>query len=302
MLGQGGEVGAPIIAASLFIVPSQVFATMPSDQRVMHFDWLQPQLGSGCQALFSTRAGGVSEGAYAHLNLGDHVGDELAAVQTNRRRFEAALGSPAVWLRQVHGHQVVRLGGGVYVDASPPIEADGAISADPGVACVVMVADCLPILLAAPEGRGVGALHAGWRGLAGAGSMGGRGIVDTGVPALCELAGCDPADLHAWLGPCIGPKAFEVGGEVLEAFGAAPTSSPLELPAWCRPSNLRAEPSEPPRWLVDLQAVARLRLQACGVHQIGQQPDCTVSAPGRYFSFRRDGVTGRMAAGIVCRA
>lgn len=263
--------------------------------------WLAPDLGVGCAALFTTRDGGVSLGPYASLNLGDHVGDDPLAVQANRLRVEAALGVPAVWMRQVHGHRVVRLTRETLNAEAAPIEADGAITAEPEVACAVMVADCLPILLAAPEGRGVGALHAGWRGLSGAGPMEGRGIVDTGVPALCELATCDPSDLRAWLGPCIGSTRFEVGPEVLQAFGADPSLSAEDLPDWCRPSTVQAHQGAQPRWLVDLQALACARLKSWGVSHVARQADCTVSAPGRYFSFRRDGVTGRMVACIVCR-
>lgn len=264
--------------------------------------WWRADWGPAVSAVFSDRTGGHSVAPYAACNLGDHVGDDPAAVALNRRGFEAALGAPAVWMTQVHGHRVLTLHHDMLTaqaqGAAPP-EADGAITAEPGLGCVVMVADCLPVLMMAPEGRAVGALHAGWRGLAGAGDMGGRGILDVGVPALCELANCDPADVRVWLGPCIGPQAFEVGAAVLEAFGVVPSTDPAALPPTfqCQPLTVGQEP----RWRANLPALAHQRLSALGVRQVSVAGACTVSEPGRFFSFRRDGVTGRMAAGIALR-
>jgi hypothetical protein len=265
--------------------------------------WWRADWGPTVSAVFSDRSGGHSVAPYATCNLGDHVGDDLATVALNRRAFEAALGAPAVWMTQVHGHRVLTLHHDMLTaqaqGATPP-QADGAITAEPGLGCVVMVADCLPVLLAAPEGRAVGALHAGWRGLAGAGDMGGRGILEVGVPALCELASCDPADVRVWLGPCIGPQAFEVGAAVLEAFGVVPSSNPAQLPETFQCQPLVA--GQEPRWRANLPALASQRLQALGVRQVQVSGACTVSEPGRFFSFRRDGVTGRMAAGIALRS
>jgi len=234
--------------------------------------------GAGVGALMSTRAGGVSGGPWRSLNLGDAVGDEPIAVAENRRRFEAALGVPAVYLRQVHGAHVVRL---VAADTrrGEAIEADAAVTTVAGLACAVQVADCLPVLFAAPDGRGVGAAHAGWRGLAG-------GVLEATVTVLCAAAACEPQSLVAWLGPCIGPRQFEVGAEVVAAFGDSPHFVP-------RP---RADGSM--RWLADLPALARDRLQAAGVVQISGGAWCTVEDASRFFSFRRDGVTGRMAAAV----
>ena len=156
---------------------------------------------------------------YDDFNLGDHVGDDLLKVEAHRRDVDEVTGGRTVWLNQVHGHRVVRLSrtsGGVCVDGQPVSaqgmpapQADGAWTCEPGLVCAVMVADCLPVILVAPQGRGVAALHAGWRGLCGDGpQMRGRGILETGVEALCEGSSCDPSDLLAWLGPCIGPDAF----------------------------------------------------------------------------------------------
>lgn len=261
--------------------------------RCLPAGWIAPAMGPGVSALMTARPGGHSAAPYAGCNLGDHVGDVPDAVALNRADVAALLGARPVWLKQVHGHTVVRLTAGSGLDGDP-LEADGALTTEPGVACAVMVADCLPVLLAAPEGRGVAALHAGWRGLAGAGELGGRGIVEVGVAALCEATGCAPADLRAWLGPCIGPSAFQVGADVLAGFGVNPAEShPRFVP--------RAGSGEAaPRWLADLAGLAQDRLAGLGVraaHTSGGRW-CTVSEPSRFFSFRRDGRTGRQAACI----
>ena len=243
-------------------------------------DWpAHPSVG----ALVSTRAGGVSAPPFDLLNLGRSVGDDPAAVQENRRRFVAAIGASPAWLSQTHGTAVLRLAAG----APPPAtNADAAITTEPGIACTVMVADCLPVLLAAPEGRGVGAAHAGWRGLA-------AGVLEATARALAEAARCATGDLVAWLGPCIGPRAFEVGADVLAAFGAAPAGHPRFAP------SPRADGS--PRWLADMPGLARDRLQALGVEQISGGAWCTVEDRSRFFSFRRDHVSGRMAAAVWLR-
>lgn len=242
---------------------------------------LRPRLGTpGAGALMSTRAGGVSSGAFASLNLGSAVGDELEAVAENRRRFAAGLGGRPVFLRQVHGTRVLRLP--QRGDAVP--EADASFTTEPGVACAIQVADCLPVLFAAPGARGVAAAHAGWRGLA-------AGVLEATASALCEASGCAPDELRAWLGPCIGPRQFEVGAEVLAAFGVEPgLSSP------------RFEARGGDRWLADLPGLARERLQAAGLRHIDGGRWCTVEDESRFFSHRRDrprvGTSGRMAAAV----
>lgn len=241
-------------------------------------DWpLSDRVG----ALMSSRAGGVSRAPWQSLNLGLAVGDTNEAVAENRRRFEAAVGVPAVYLRQVHGAHVIRLRA---ADAGRNLTepADAAITTEPGIACTVQAADCLPVLFAAPHGRGVGAAHAGWRGLAG-------GVLEAAVAGLCEAASCRPHELRAWLGPCIGPRRFEVGTDVVEAFDRAQYFVP-------RP---RADGSM--RWLADLPGLARERLRAAGLTQIRGGQWCTVEDPSRFFSFRRDGLTGRMAAAVWLR-
>jgi polyphenol oxidase len=248
----------------------------------MRSDWITPEwpVDARIGALMTTRAGGVSAAPFDSLNLGRSAGDERAAVHENRCRFEAALGVPTRYLSQVHGTRVERL---THALAAPR-EADAAITTEPGLACTMMVADCLPVLFAAPEARGVGAAHAGWRGLAG-------GVLEATVGALCEAAACEPRELSAWLGPCIGPRRFEVGADVLEAFGRAAAGRFTTHP--------RADGS--PRWLADLPALARDRLHVAGVIQLSGGTWCTASDPSRFFSFRRDRITGRMAAAVWLR-
>jgi hypothetical protein len=237
----------------------------------------------GVGAAMSTRAGGVSGAPWQALNLGVAVGDDAEAVATNRRRFAAALGARPVWLRQVHGVAVLRLDAGTPQHPAEP--ADAAWTTEPGIACTVQVADCLPVLLAARDGRAVAAAHAGWRSLA-------AGVLEATVAAMQRGAGLAPGDLMAWLGPCIGPAAFEVGADVLQGFGRQ--ASPGDQPAfrWAP----RADGS--PRWRADLPRLARERLQAAGVSAVAVQGACTVSEASSFFSFRRDGVTGRMAAAV----
>lgn len=234
----------------------------------------------------STRQGGVSAAPFDSLNLrppqlgGDAV-DAPEAVLENQRRFAAALGAAPVWLDQVHGAAVVRLHGG---DA-PLQRADASISIAPGVACAVLVADCLPVLLCSDDGLAVGAAHAGWRGLA-------AGVLDHTVAALCDAAGCAPAQLQAWLGPCIGPRQFEVGADVLLAFGADPAAPDGQR------FQPRPRPDGSPRWLANLPQLARDRLARAGVQRVSGGALCTVEDGSRFFSFRRDGRTGRLAAAI----
>lgn len=248
-------------------------------------EWESP---AGVLAACSLRAGGVSGAPYDGLNLGDHVGDAPEAVAENRRRFAAALGARPVFLKQVHGFHVARLDKA----SEDGIEADACIATAPGVACTIMVADCLPVLFAHRQGRAVAAAHAGWRGLAG---QGGRGVLETlwdaYWPLVAETSAAAAAATRIWLGPCIGPAAFEVGAEVREAFLAADATS-----AGCFRTGAGG------KWLADLPGLARLRLQRLGIASIagndGSTGWCTVSNPSRFFSHRRDRVSGRFAAAI----
>jgi len=237
-----------------------------------HPDWIRPEWPAPVrvQALITTRAGGLSQAPYASLNLGTHVGDDPQQVAANRARLNQVLPQAPYWLHQVHGHQVVVAG---TPTAEPP-PADASISTRANTVCVVMVADCLPILLCDRRGTCVGIAHAGWRGLA-------SGVVAQTVAALPA----SPNELLAYLGPCIGPNAFEVGDEVRQAYL---TLDPQHATAF------RPHPSG--RWWCDLPNLARQVLHHSGVSAIYGGQDCTVSDPERFFSYRRNGVTGRMAA------
>lgn len=244
---------------------------------------LPPEAGG----LMSTRRGGVSRAPFDSLNLrpaglrGDAV-DDPAAVHENQRRFAGWLeGAQPVYLDQVHGARVVRL---TRADLAPGAgfeQADASVTTERGIACTVLVADCLPVLMAAPGGRGVAAAHAGWRGLAG-------GVVEATLAALCEAAECTPMEVCVWLGACIGPQAFEVGAEVREAFGT-------EAAAHFRPGPA------PGKWWADLPGLARQRLHRAGVSAVAGGEWCTHRDRAMFFSFRRDRVTGRHAAAIWIR-
>lgn len=228
--------------------------------------WSLPRV----RVLSSTRNGGISRGAWASLNLATHVGDDPAAVAENRRLLRVAGGLPAepLWLEQVHGVDVV-----VHSGQGGVPRADAAVAFEPGRVCVVMTADCLPVVLADRDGTRVGVAHAGWRGLAG-------GVIEATVAAL----GASPETLVAWLGPAIGQPAFEVGPEVRDAFVARDPSA-----AACFEPNARG------RHQADLRALARLALARAGVTDVAANDDCTAADQSRYFSHRRDGAGGRMA-------
>lgn len=238
-------------------------------------DWPAPASVRACSTL---RGGGVSAGSYASLNVAAHVGDDDGAVAENRRRLAAALGLPAepCWLEQVHGCRVLDLDAGDAGVAAGRAErppADGAVTSRRGVVCVVMTADCLPVLLTDRRGSRIGAAHAGWRGLV-------QGVLPTAVAAL----GVEPDDVLAWLGPAIGPSAFEVGDEVRTAFAAAGFETDGSFVR-----NGRG------RWQADLYAVARDSLARAGVRAIHGGGFCTHADPARFFSHRRQAPCGRMA-------
>jgi hypothetical protein len=237
-------------------------------------DWPAPP---GVRALSTTRTGGVSHAPYASLNLGQHVGDDPAAVRENRRRLRAVLPAEPVWLQQVHGTRVFGVDGrGV----DPPPEADAAWTAARDVVCAVMTADCLPVLFCDDAGTTVAAAHAGWRGLVG-------GVLENTVAALPVA----PERLLAWLGPAIGPSAFEVGDEVRAAFVAAD------------PAAARAfTPGTAGKWMANLFLLARQRLARAGVGRVYGGGVCTVSDPERFYSHRRDRVSGRQATLVWLQA
>ncbi|MGZ8219046.1 peptidoglycan editing factor PgeF [Methylomagnum sp.] len=228
-------------------------------------DWPAP---SGVRAASTLRGGGVSAGPYAGLNLGAHVGDDPAHVEANRRRLAAALNLPAepVWLIQVHGRRTVR------AEAPGDRVADAAYTRESGVVCAVMTADCLPVLLCSRDGEAIAAAHAGWKGLAG-------GVIESAVDAL------GGRDTLAWLGPAIGPEAFEVGGEVRAAFLA----NGAEFAAGFREV-------EDGKFLADIYQLARLTLNRLGITAIYGGGGCTHTQADDFFSYRRDRTTGRMAS------
>jgi len=235
-------------------------------------DWPAPR---GVHAWVTTRDGGVSRGPYASLNLADHVGDDPIAVTRNREILARALALPAepVWLEQVHGCAVADVR-----ESGRGCRADAAVGRGPGQVCVVLTADCLPILLCDRSGTRVAAVHAGWRGLA-------DGVLEASLAMLGRPGG----DVMAWLGPAIGPDAFEVGDEVRMRFLADDPAA-----AGC------FRPRGGGRWLADLFGLARRRLAAQGVCAVYGGGQCTVSDPRRFYSYRRDGMTGRMASLIWC--
>ena len=237
--------------------------------RLIHADWPAPE---NVFAATTTRIGGVSDGRYASLNMAMHVGDRPDAVAENRSRVVAKASLPLepVWLHQVHGVQVVRAADG------PPQEADAVIS--DGRPIGVLTADCLPVLLCSTNGDEIAALHCGWRSLAG-------GIVGNTVDAMRS----GPEELIAWLGPAISQPAFEVGGEVREAF-----LSGVEDAAACFEQNDRG------RWQADLYGLARRYLAASGISQVFGGGLCTRADEKTFYSYRRDGETGRMATVIAC--
>jgi YfiH family protein len=234
-------------------------------------DWIIPEwpVPQRVRALITSRNGGGSTGPYASMNVGLRVGDDPDAVEANRRLLKHFLPAEPKWLDQVHGTTVVDA-----ETVAHPVQADASVTKIPGCVGVVMVADCLPILFADRTGSAVAAAHAGWRGLAG-------GVIENTVRALDR----PPQNLFAYLGPAIGPSAFEVGNDVRDAFIAAN-----------RAADHAFRPHKPGKWLADLFVLARQRLAKAGVVNVYGGGLCTYSSPARFFSHRRDKVSGRMAA------
>lgn len=260
-------------------------AYAPPQTHWLEPDWPAPK---GVRAVCTTRVGGACSPPYDSFNLGHHVGDDAAQVRANRTQLQQILGARPVFLDQVHGTTMLEL----VPNSAEHAQADGSFTQQRGLACTIMVADCLPILLCNTQGTMVGAVHAGWRGLAG---HDGRGVLEQ----ICErfralaLVESMPStiELIAWLGPCIGPDVFEVGPDVRDAFVATQSAA-----AAC------FRPLGGGKYLANLPGLARQRLATLGVTRVfgndGSTPWCTLGNPSRFFSFRRDRVCGRQAACI----
>jgi YfiH family protein len=240
-------------------------------QASANFGWIVPDwpCPPTVRALITARSGGVSTGQFASMNLGDAVGDELECVLENRRRLGLQLPSTPRWLRQIHGNVTVDAG-----SSTDPIEADAAFASRQDIVCAVTVADCLPILLCNRSGTRVAAVHAGWRGLC-------AGVIENTVGTM----NVPPIELMAYLGPAIGPDAFEVGRDVYSAFVEQDSQAAAAF-----------RPHRPGKWLADLFMLARQRLNNAGVDAVFGGTLCTFSEPARFFSHRRDRISGRMAA------
>lgn len=266
---------------------------MPNEmesQGANHFlipDWPAPD---HVRSLVTTRQGGVSKVPYDSFNLGDHVGDDPDAVAANRAILREFVPSEPVWLRQVHDIQIADADHAIGVSLSPYslpqgerdagslrepcITADGSVARKPGRVSAVLTADCLPVLFCDRAGTVVASAHAGWRGLAG-------GVLEAAVQAMAV----PPEQILAWLGPAIGSRAFEVGAEVRDAFTAL-------IPE----ARQAFAPHAEGKWLADIYLLARQRLEKCSVRQIYGGDFCTFTDVERFYSYRRDGVTGRMAS------
>ena len=230
-------------------------------------DWPAP---ANVKAIQTTRLGGYSVAPYGSLNLGLHVQDDGLAVAKNRQLLSDYLPSQPVWLNQVHGVEVIDVTKSLCVQ-----DADASFSKNKNVVCVTMTADCLPVLLCNQQGTAVASIHAGW-----------RSLCDGVIEATIKMMGVESEELMAWLGPAIGPDAFEVGSEVREAFIAQDAQADQAFKAYGD------------KWLGDLYKIAKQRLNKQGLNKICGGGECTYSDPSRYFSFRRDGLTGRMATMI----
>ena len=239
-------------------------------------DWPAP---ANVSAFFTLRRGGHSEGAYTAFNLADHVGDAPEAVAANREQLQKELSLPSEpqWLEQIHSDKAVKAQSDGKVRT-----ADASFSAEQGTVCTVLTADCLPLLVCNREGSEVAAIHAGWRGLTG-------GVIRETIRAMSSA----PEDLLVWLGPAIGPEAFECGVDVLEAaFESSMSESHAEAIAHCFVPHAK----KPLHFLADIYALGRAELAELGVTDIFGGDRCTVSEDAEFFSFRRDGDTGRMAS------
>ncbi|RSZ55293.1 peptidoglycan editing factor PgeF [Massilia atriviolacea] len=248
-------------------------------------DW--PDLPATVGAMATTRSGGVSPAPYddgaggGGLNLGNHVGDDPVLVGLNRARLRQALPGEPAWISQVHGVGVVDA---ATVEQGQPVQVgDASIAAAPGVVCAIMTADCLPVLFASIDGKVVGAAHAGWRGLA-AGVLG---------ETVASMRASGAGEITAWLGPAIGPSQFEVGSDVLDSFVGAARDAAEAASITQAFAGLAGHPG---KYLADIYLLARIVLARDGVHRVSGGTYCTASERGRFYSYRRDHVTGRQAS------
>jgi YfiH family protein len=250
--------------------------------RVLVPNWpASPQIGAFC----TTRAGGISKAPFSSLNLGRYVNDEAAAVSENRARTIALLPAEPVWLKQVHG---TRVWDADLAHSEAIIEADAAVTTKTNTVLTVMAADCLPVLISSPDGGVIGAAHAGWRGLV-------EGVLENTVDAMQAKIGlCDAGQYLAWLGPAIGPSAFEVGEEVRAAFHEHAQKHALPSPA----KAFIAIDNKPGKYWANLYLLARQRLHSKGLTHVYGGEFCTVRDENDFFSHRRDGLSGRFAAFI----
>ena len=250
--------------------------------RVLIPNWsTSPQIGAFC----TTRGGGVSKAPFDSLNLGRYVNDEVVAVTENRARVRALLPAEPIWLKQVHG---TRVWDADLAQTQAIIEADAAVTTKTNTVLTVMAADCLPVLISSPDGGVIGAAHAGWRGLLG-------GVLENTVDAMqAKIRFGNAGQFHAWLGPAIGPRAFEVGEEVRVAFHDYGQKQSLPIP----PEAFNAIDGKPGKYWANLYQLARQRLASKGLTRIYGGEFCTVRDQTDFFSHRRDGLSGRFAAFI----
>lgn len=247
---------------------------------------IRPQWEAPVQvnAFVTTRSGGISSHPYASLNLGEHVGDDLGNVLANRLAVRAHLPSDPIWLNQTHSTTVSTPASRKLLGSGIPIDVDASITNIPGEVLAIMTADCLPVLISSMDGTVVGAAHAGWRGLC-------AGVIENTVSEMRKLApklACD--DFIAWLGPAIGPQSFEVGHDVVKAFEDVGTHK--------QQSAFMAIDGRPGKYLADIYQLASERLSGLGISKIAGGDRCTVIEDQDFFSYRRDGKTGRFATFI----
>ena len=249
----------------------------------MHPDWILPDwpAPANVRAVMTTRAGGVSRAPFDSFNPASHVGDDPASVAENRRILREGLPAEPLWLNQVHGTRVFEVFLPLLQRGEVTPEADASLTRQPGQVCAVLTADCLPVLFCDDAGSVVAAAHAGWRGLA-------SGVLEETV----ESMGVEPGRILVWLGAAIGPDSFEVGPEVRETFVAQHPMAGIAF----RPALPGTLDEAPRKWLADIYMLSRIRLAAIGVERVYGGGDCSLKDSRRFFSYRRDGRTGRMAS------